>query len=298
MIGLKRGTVRLCQHEKEWETAAQETIQRLRVLFGEIALDIQHVGSTSIKTIKAKPIIDIAVAVNDFPEVLAIVDSLENAGFHYRPESPPCGQLLFACGSFYDGRGDMQTHFIHVVRSDSREWRDYINFRDYMNTFPEKAREYEELKMSLAARFPEDRQKYVDGKAGFIGFALRKALVRSYLGKTVYVKTDRPIGYVHKKDKYTLVYPINYGYIPGVIGGDGEELDVYILGVNEPVTEFTGQIIAIINRENDVEDKLAAAPEGTDFTKEEIAAAVSFQEKYYNTFVETAQELKGRMQNE
>ena len=67
-------------------------------------------------------------------------------------------------------------------------------------------------------------------------FEERKALVKSYLGKTVNIKIDRPIGYVHKKENYSLTYPINYGYLPGVIGGDGEELDVYLLGVNEPVT--------------------------------------------------------------
>ena len=67
-----------------------------------------------------------------------------------------------------------------------------------------------------------------------------------------------------------LEYPINYGYIPGVIGGDGEELDVYLLGVNTPVDSFVGKVIAIVHRENDIEDKLVAVPEGITFTKEEI----------------------------
>ncbi len=110
--------------------------------------------------------------------------------------------------------------------------------------------------------------------------------VKSYLGKTVTVEIDRPIGYVHKKENYTLVYPINYGYIPGVISGDGEELDVYVLGVDEPLDTFTGKIISIIHRENDVEDKLVAAPDGILFNTHEIAEAVSFQEKYYKTEVE------------
>ena len=83
-----------------------------------------------------------------------------------------------------------------------------------------------------------------------------------------------------------LEYPINYGYIPGVIGGDGEELDVYLLGVNTPVDSFVGKVIAIIHRENDIEDKLVAVPEGITFTKEEISDAVYFQEKYYKTHIE------------
>lgn len=115
----------------------------------------------------------------------------------------------------------------------------------------------------------------------------RKAQVRSYLGKTVKIKIDRPVGYVHKKEKYSLHYKINYGYIPGVIGGDGEELDVYLLGVTEPVKEYICKIIGIVHRKNDVEDKLVASPENMFFTKEQIRSIVDFQEKYYITEIET-----------
>ena len=114
----------------------------------------------------------------------------------------------------------------------------------------------------------------------------RKALVSSYLGKTVRIKIDRPIGYVHKKPGKTLVYPINYGYIPGVLGGDGEELDVYLLGVDEPVEEFEGRIIGIVYRQNDVEDKLIMAPAGAAFDKKTIEKQIDFQEKYYIPSVE------------
>lgn len=114
----------------------------------------------------------------------------------------------------------------------------------------------------------------------------REKLVRSYLGKTVKIGIDRPIGYVHRKGEKTLVYPINYGYIPGVPGGDGEELDVYLLGVNAPVSEYTCRIIGIVFRRDDVEDKLIGAPEGMDFTIEEMESAVRFQEKYYDSYVE------------
>ncbi len=117
-------------------------------------------------------------------------------------------------------------------------------------------------------------------------FEERKAQVKYYLGKTVNIKIDRPIGYVHKKEKYSLTYPINYGYIPGVLGGDGEELDVYLLGVDIPVEEYTAKIIGIVHRENDVEDKLVAAPLGMAFNQAEIAEAIHFQEQYYKTYVE------------
>lgn len=117
-------------------------------------------------------------------------------------------------------------------------------------------------------------------------YETRKAQVKSFLGKTVKIGIDRPIGYIHKKEKYSLTYPINYGYIPGVLGGDDEELDVYLLGVNEPVKEYECTIIAILHRHNDIEDKLVGAPVGMNFSKEDIEKAVHFQEQYYDTEIE------------
>ena len=89
-----------------------------------------------------------------------------------------------------------------------------------------------------------------------------------------------------KKENYSIEYPINYGFIPDVFGGDGEELDVYLLGVDEPVSEFECRIIAIVHRENDDEDKLIGAPLGMAFSKEEIENAIHFQEQFFNTKVE------------
>ena len=117
---------------------------------------------------------------------------LKDNGFYYRPNAQASikNQLLFACGSYYEGTGEMQTHFIHVVRTNSIDWINYINFRDYLNNTPSAAKEYEELKVSLALQAPVDkgRQKYLQGKHDFIVRTLRKALVRSYLGKTVNIK--------------------------------------------------------------------------------------------------------------
>lgn len=117
-------------------------------------------------------------------------------------------------------------------------------------------------------------------------FDERKAQVKSYLGKVVDIEIDRPIGFVHKKEQYSLHYPINYGFIPGVLGGDGEELDVYLLGVDKPVKKYRCRIIAVAHRENDVEDKLVAAPIGMNFTADEIATVIHFQEQYYKTTIE------------
>ena len=102
------------------------------------------------------------------------------------------------------------------------------------------------------------------------------------LGKIVKVIIDRPMGTYHPKHK-DLYYPINYGYIEGIIAPDGEEQDAYVLGADEPVSEFTGKIIAIIKRFDDVEEKWVVAPENIIFTKDDIMKQVEFQEKYFKT---------------
>ncbi|MBE6748081.1 MAG: inorganic pyrophosphatase [Ruminococcaceae bacterium] len=102
------------------------------------------------------------------------------------------------------------------------------------------------------------------------------------IGKKVRVIIDRPLGTYHPKHK-DIFYSVNYGYIEGIIAPDGEEQDAYILGVDEPVSEFTGVIIAIIKRLDDVEEKWVVAPENMTFTKEEIMKQVEFQEKYFKT---------------
>lgn len=123
-------------------------------------------------------------------------------------------------------------------------------------------------------------------KQPYLSDAERRALVDLYLGKTVHIGIDRPIGYVHHKEKYDLVYPINYGYIPGVLGGDAEELDVYLLGVDEAVKEYDAKIIGAVFRTDDVEDKLIGAPDGMTFTEEEIREVVRFQEQYHTSYIE------------
>ena len=91
---------------------------------------------------------------------------------------------------------------------------------------------------------------------------------------------DRPLGTHHPKYK-NIYYSLNYGYVEGIIAADGEEQDAYILGVNEPIKEFDGKVIAVIHRFDDVEDKWVVAPEGASFTKDEIIKQVDFQEKFF-----------------
>lgn len=102
------------------------------------------------------------------------------------------------------------------------------------------------------------------------------------IGDIVTVTVDRPLGSCHPEHK-DMYYPINYGYIEGIIAPDGEEQDAYILGVNEAVEKFTGKIIAVIHRFDDVEEKWVVCPENMSFSKDEITERIKFQEQYYHS---------------
>ena len=100
------------------------------------------------------------------------------------------------------------------------------------------------------------------------------------IGSIVKVIVDRPLGSFHPQHK-DIYYSVNYGYISNVMASDGEEQDAYILGLNKPVEEFVGRVIAIIHRFDDVEEKWVVAPENVTFTKDEIIKQVAFQEQYF-----------------
>lgn len=106
------------------------------------------------------------------------------------------------------------------------------------------------------------------------------------LGKTVTVTVDRPLGSRHPNHP-DIVYPVNYGFVAGITAPDGEEQDAYILGPDVPLDTFTGELIAIIHRRNDVEDKWVVAEKGRRFSIEEIRKTTDFQEQYFDTRIET-----------
>lgn len=100
------------------------------------------------------------------------------------------------------------------------------------------------------------------------------------IGKIVKVTIDRPLGSRHPNHS-DIIYPVNYGYIEGIIAPDGEEQDAYVLGVDRAIKDFTGKVIAVIHRYDDVEEKWVVAPDGVNFSDEEIERQVRFQEQYF-----------------
>ena len=106
---------------------------------------------------------------------------------------------------------------------------------------------------------------------------------KDYLGKKIKVIMDRPFGTKHPK--HGFIYPVNYGYVPNTVSGDGEELDAYLLGLFEPVEEFEGECIAIIHRTNDNDDKFVVVPEGKNYSDDAINALTEFQEQYFEHII-------------
>ena len=102
-----------------------------------------------------------------------------------------------------------------------------------------------------------------------------------YLGKEVLVKMDRPLGCKHPK--HGFIYPVNYGFIPNTVSGDGEELDAYVLGEFNPLDTYTGKVIAIIHRTNDNDDKLIVS--NKDYTDDQIRALTEFQERFFESVI-------------
>lgn len=173
MLGLKRGTVELVPHEKEWEEQGRQVVDLLWQVLGDAAQDIQHIGSTSIAHISAKPILDIAVGMGDPEQVFDFVEELERVGVVFRTrDTDKNGGLLFVMGDF---AADTRTCHIHVVVWQGEAWYNYINFRDYLNARPEQARRYENCKLELASRYGADRERYTAGKEPLIAQLLEQA---------------------------------------------------------------------------------------------------------------------------
>ena len=173
MLGLKRGTVELLPHQTEWEDQGRQVVALLREVLGDAARDIQHVGSTSITHICAKPILDIAVGMDDPERALDFASALEERGVIFRNHGGDDeGGLLFVMGDF---AADTRSCHIHVVVWQGKAWYNYINFRDYLNAVRSQALRYERCKRELAARFARDRECYTQGKGPLIALLLEQA---------------------------------------------------------------------------------------------------------------------------
>lgn len=170
MLGLNRKSVELVAHQKEWKTLYEQEEKLLRFAIGEIVIAIEHIGSTAIPSIVAKPIIDVIIGVKDLADVEKYLLSLAAIGYEDRGESGIPGRRYFRKGT-----EAISTHHLSVVEYGGDIWRRHLLFRDYLRDHKEAARRYDELKKDLAIKFKNDREAYTNGKGEFVEEILQAA---------------------------------------------------------------------------------------------------------------------------
>lgn len=163
--GLLPGKVFLTEPSPEWARLFAGEAARLKERLGVPILAIEHYGSTSIPGIKAKPVIDLLVGVGRLDEALGCVEAMEGLGYDFARHAGVPDHHVF-------GKGAARTHLAHFVEYGGPAWTQCLAFRDRLRADPAKARDYEALKLELAARFPDDRAAYTAGKSEFVAAVL------------------------------------------------------------------------------------------------------------------------------
>ena len=166
MIGLEKGVVRLVDYQPEWPELFEIEKNKLKNILGNSHILIEHMGSTSIPGIKAKPIIDIMIGINVFNDGYELAKKLENANYRYKGENGIPGRHYFEYG-------DPSVYHLHMVEINSDFWIDHILFRDHLRINKETRDAYECLKIALAKKYPTDRDAYCDSKSEFISGILQ-----------------------------------------------------------------------------------------------------------------------------
>lgn len=163
MVGLPRGTVRVVPYQPEWRSLFEAEAVLLRSVMGDAALGVEHVGSTAVEGLDAKPIIDLIVAVRDLREAEEWIPKLEAPGYEFRPDAGIPDRLFFA-----KGPRTWRTHHLSLAEPSSKFYTEHLLFRDYLRANPEAFEEYRALKHELARRYAGDRASYTEGKRAFV----------------------------------------------------------------------------------------------------------------------------------
>lgn len=169
-MALKRGIVELEEYSEKWNEEYLEEEKLLKEVLGDIIVSIHHVGSTSIKGLKAKPIIDILLIINNFDVINIMEEKLVDYDYTNRGAQGVLDRYLFV-----KGPEDARTHYVHIALPNSDTYYNQILFRDYLNKYPEYIEKYCNLKEELAVKYASDRKKYTAGKSEFINDVIKLA---------------------------------------------------------------------------------------------------------------------------
>jgi GrpB-like predicted nucleotidyltransferase (UPF0157 family) len=167
-LGLESGTVRVVPYDPAWPALFAAEAARIRAALDGLPLRLEHMGSTGVPGLAAKPIVDILAGRPPGSAVGPYVEALARAGYAHRGEQGIPGREFFR-------RGDPRAYHVHLAEEGSAPWRTPLAFRDALRADPALAAEYGALKRELAARFPRDREAYIEGKGPFVARVLREA---------------------------------------------------------------------------------------------------------------------------
>ncbi|TFB19493.1 GrpB family protein [Filobacillus milosensis] len=169
MLGLKKGEVKLVPHNPEWSQLFKKEKQLLEETVGEHIVAIEHFGSTAIKGIKAKPIIDILVGVRELDNARDLeVRTMSEIDYFRLQKQTVKDKVIFAKFPYREDDNFTKTHYLHVVEYGGDWWNAHVTFRDRLNEHAELAKEYESLKLSLAEKYADDVIAYLDAKESFV----------------------------------------------------------------------------------------------------------------------------------
>ena len=160
-LGLPSGTVQVVGYDPAWPLLFSQEAERIRGFLGELPLALEHMGSTAVPGLAAKPILDILAGHPREADLSAYIAAIERAGYLYRGEQGIPGRHFFR-------RGDPRSYHLHLTVRHERFWRDHLSFRDALRDDPRLREEYAALKRGLAERYPMDRESYIEGKTWFV----------------------------------------------------------------------------------------------------------------------------------
>ena len=173
-LGLARGTVRLLAYSPEWKELFEKEAALLRFLMGSAIQKVEHIGSTSITGMSAKPIIDLVAVVQSLNEARVWITALHSLGYEYRPNDTVADRIFFAKGPRIS-----RTHHLSLTEITSNFYTEKILFRDYLRCHRDAFAEYLTLKRELALQYPNDRESYTAGKRAFVERIIRSARMHS-----------------------------------------------------------------------------------------------------------------------
>lgn len=170
MIGLHKSSVAVYPYDKSWPEEFEKEKKILKTILKDFDVEIEHVGSTSIPGLSAKPIIDIAIGAKDEQTLFKLESVMAEAGYDILNDYETKGEILAR-----KGPPELRTHYIHMQLIGSEYWNEFMYFKRYLLDHPEEIKRYEQLKKDLSSKYANERKIYTAGKNEYISSILEKA---------------------------------------------------------------------------------------------------------------------------